>query len=86
MVWRRPCWFWRWAFMARRRGPTVKTAGSAVTCDASSPNPTPARWEAAPSSGNLTITVGPGARIESGNAHAISVGTGTPFRWTAMLR
>ncbi|KDC02914.1 outer membrane autotransporter barrel domain protein [Bordetella bronchiseptica E012] len=28
------------------------------------------------SSGNLTITVGPGARIESGNAHAISVGTG----------
>ncbi|KDD63185.1 autotransporter-associated beta strand repeat (3 repeats), partial [Bordetella bronchiseptica SO10328] len=53
-----------------------QTAGSAVTCDASSPNPYTGTVGSGASSGNLTITVGPGARIESGNAHAISVGTG----------
>ncbi|WP_033472674.1 autotransporter outer membrane beta-barrel domain-containing protein [Bordetella bronchiseptica] len=53
-----------------------QTAGNAVTCDASSPNPYTGTVGSGASSGNLTITVGPGARIESGNAHAISVGTG----------
>ncbi|QGB46528.1 autotransporter outer membrane beta-barrel domain-containing protein [Bordetella parapertussis] len=53
-----------------------QTVGSAVTCDASSPNPYTGTVGSGASSGNLTITVGPGARIESGNAHAISVGTG----------
>ncbi|KDC57177.1 autotransporter outer membrane beta-barrel domain-containing protein [Bordetella bronchiseptica] len=53
-----------------------QTAGSAVTCDASSPNPYTGTVGSGASSGGLTITVGPDARIESGNAHAISVGTG----------